>query len=67
MIENMTIAEATERLRKEGVRITTDVLRKGIIQNTFPFGSVIQKEKPVFYVWTKLLEDWISERSTDEQ
>ena len=65
MIPTMTAAQAAERLRAEGLRITPETVREGILQGQFPFGVCIMdgsrvKSCPVFSV---LLDRWIEERS----
>lgn len=63
-IENMTVEEATQKLRALGVKITATVLRDGIAQGRFPFGSYIKTEKSCkCYVWTRLFEKWVNERT----
>lgn len=65
-IETMNAAEATEWLRARGMRISPQMLVRGIRTNAFPFGSVIPPEKdgeaPRTYVYTVLLEEWAAER-----
>lgn len=64
IIENMTVEEATQKLRAMGVRITAPVLRSGIAQGQFPFGNYIQTEKSCkCYVWTRLFNEWVAERA----
>lgn len=63
-IENMTVEEATQKLRAMGVKISATTLREGIAQGQFPFGSYIKTDKScVCYVWTRMLEKWIAERT----
>lgn len=66
IIETMTAAEATQRLRALGMRISPEILVRGIRSHEFPFGNVIPPEKPGesprTYVYTVLFEDWIAER-----
>ena len=65
-IEIMSAAEATEWLRARGMRISQQMLVRGIRGGAFPFGSVIPPEKdgeaPRTYVYTVLLEEWAAER-----
>lgn len=68
MIENMNTAQATERLRSVGIKISPQLLRLGIQQKVFPFGDCVVTEKgPRCYVYTKLLEDWIAKRTNGVQ
>lgn len=66
VIETMTAAEATQRLRELGMRISPEILVRGIRSHEFPFGNVIPPEKPGecprTYVYTVLFEDWIAKR-----
>lgn len=66
-IETMNAAEATEWLRARGMRISPQMLVRGIRGGAFPFGSVIPPEKdgeaPRTYVYTVLLEEWAAERT----
>ena len=66
-IETMNANEATEWLRDRGMRISTQMLVRGIRCGVFPFGSVIPPEKdgeaPRTYVYTVLLEEWAAKRT----
>lgn len=66
-IETMNANEATEWLRARGMRISSQMLVRGIRGGAFPFGSVIPPEKdgeaPRTYVYTVLLEEWAAERT----
>lgn len=66
-IETMTVEEATQKLRSMGVRISPTTLREGILQGQFPFGNCIKSEKSkktgVFFVWTRLFNEWVAERT----
>lgn len=54
--------EATERLRRAGMRITAETLRIGILNHAFPFGTAFETEKSlVAWVYPKKLEAWIKE------
>ena len=66
MIETMTVEEARVRLRKAGLGMGVETLRSGIKQGVYPFGIYIETVhgNAVFQVFTKLLEEWIAERST---
>ncbi len=69
-IETITPAEATERLRAMGVKISPDVIREGIQQKIFPFGDCIitkDKEGRSFFIYTKLFDKWIEERASERE
>lgn len=53
----LTAAEATERLRGMGMKISPEILRDGIEQGVFPFGSVVRSKNdtPRCYVYEKKL------------
>lgn len=59
----MTAAEATEQLRRMGMRISPEALRDGIDQGQFPFGNLIRKKgvNPVCFVYRKKLMEWAEE------
>jgi hypothetical protein len=65
MIEALTAAEATERLRAEGLRISPDTIRDGIQQGVFPFGDcVMSGDKPKWcYIYGPKLEAWIADKT----
>ena len=56
----ITAAEATERLRSMGMRISPEILRDGIEQGQFPFGAVIRSinDTPRCYVYEKKFNEW---------
>ena len=70
-IETMNAAEATEWLRARGMRISPQMLVRGIRAHEFPFGNVIPPEKdgeaPRTFVYTVLLEEWAAERMRAEK
>ena len=61
VIETMTPQEAAERLRATGMHIGVETLRQG----AFPFGTYIQSVNggPVYFVYKRLLDEWIKERA----
>lgn len=65
-IEIMTAAEATEWLRARDMKISPQMLVRGLRAHEFPFGNVIPPEKdgeaPRTYVYTVLLEEWAAKR-----
>ena len=64
MIPTLSVAEATEKLRALGVKISPDTLRLGLQQGVYPFGVHIKSERaPVYQVYAKLLDAWIAERA----
>lgn len=64
----LTAAEATEILRRCGLRISPEILRAGLQQKAFPFGTFIQGEKtPRCYIYENQLESWIRARSREEE
>ena len=66
-VKVLTVAEATEVLRRCGVRISPDLLRAGLQQRAFPFGTYIQTEKSSrCYVYKNQLEQWLKERSYEQ-
>ena len=69
MIETMTPQEATVVLRNCGMRISPETLRDGLKDRRFSFGTYIPKESGscVCFVYKKLLNDWIKERSAEQQ
>lgn len=68
MINALTAAEATERLRAAGLRISPETLRSGIQQGVFPFGDCVADGSKVkwCYIYSNLMEEWIAERSAKE-
>lgn len=63
-IRTITVAEATERLRAMGMKISPEIVRDGIEQRRFPFGDVIRTKSgsPRCYVYEKSLMEWASEK-----
>lgn len=66
MIEVLTAAEATERLRAEGLRISPETVRAGIQQGVFPFGDCVMENEKVkwCYVYQTKLDAWILDKAT---
>lgn len=64
MIETITVAEATEELRRLGLRISPDTIRDGLEQGKYPFGVHIKSRNGgnVYQIYTKLFRAWIDER-----
>lgn len=65
MIEALTAAEATERLRAEGLRISPDTIRDGIRQGVFPFGDCVMDDGKIkwCYIYRPKLEAWIADKT----
>ena len=62
-IETLTPQEATEILRRYGMRISPDVLRLGLQQGVYPFGVYIAGNgSPIYQIFRKQFNEWISER-----
>ena len=66
-IETITPAEATERLRALGMKISTTTLRDGIEQGKYPFGIYIKSKSGgnVYQIYKRLFDSWIAERATE--
>lgn len=65
MIDILTAAEATERLRAEGFRISPETVRDGILQKQFPWGSVIVDDAgrvKKCYIYAAELEKWLAQK-----
>lgn len=59
-IKTITVAQATERLRASGMRISPETLRDGLLQRAFPFGTAVKTEQSVAcWVFPSDLEEWI--------
>ena len=60
----LTAAEATERLRAMGMRISPEILREGIEQGRFAFGDVIRSknDSPRCFVYEKKLLEWAADK-----
>lgn len=62
----MTAVEAAERLRAEGLKISADIIRQGIHQGVFPFGTcVVDTGGRVrsCMIYAVQLDRWITDRS----
>lgn len=67
MIEVLTLEEATERIRAEGMRMSKDTLLGGIQQGVFRFGDCIERgngKAPWCYIYANKLEAWIEDKQT---
>ena len=67
MIETLTVAEATEKLRALGLRISAETLRKGLEQGVFPFGEHIQGRTGgnCYFIYRRLFDAWVKERAAE--
>lgn len=65
----LTAAEATERLRSMGMKISPEILREGIEQGAFPFGTVVRtkNDTPRCYIYEKRLMSWAEENGREVQ
>lgn len=65
----ITPEQATEILRSYGMKTSAVNLREALKQKVFPFGDCIQTPNgsPRFFVYKKLLDDWIKERLVKEE
>lgn len=58
--KTITAAQATERLRAAGMRMSPETLREGLLQKAFPFGIAVKTETSVAcWVFPKILDEWI--------
>ena len=66
-IEMMTVEQSVERLRGLGVRISPDLLRDGIEQGVFPFGSYIKSRNGgnEYKIYRRLFDEWVAERAVE--
>lgn len=59
-MKTISVAQATERLRAAGMRISPETLREGLLQKAFPFGIAVKTEQSVAcWVFPNDLEEWI--------
>lgn len=66
MIETLTVAEATEKMRTEGIKISPELLRDGIEQGAFPFGIHIKSRHGgnVYQIYKIQFDAWLAERES---
>lgn len=62
-LKTLGINETLDRLREHGMSIGQDVLSDGIEQGVFPFGICVREKKRNFFIFEKLLDEWIAERA----
>lgn len=65
-IVTVTPAEAVEILHSYGMNIGRAALCEGIKQERFPFGTFIQMEKEVYFIYLAKLNRWIADVLMDE-
>ena len=59
-MKTISVAQATERLRAAGMRMSPETLREGLLQKAFPFGIAVKTETSVAcWVFPNDLEEWI--------
>lgn len=64
----LTAAEAVERLRAAGMKISAPTLREALLRGAFPFGTaVIVNKEVVCWVFPRKLEAWINENLAPEE
>lgn len=64
MIETLTVQEATELLRSNGMKTSVDTLGRGLQQGVYPFGIYIQGKKgPIYQIFKVQFDRWVQERS----
>lgn len=68
-IRTLTLQECCERMREYGLKIGAEVLREGLEQGVFPFGTVVVPKTPTgadrrprVFIFAGLLEKWLMER-----
>lgn len=67
-IETISAEAASERLRALGLAISPTIVRDGLQQRVFPFGDCITTETSrKCIVYTRLLDQWIAERSVEQE
>ena len=66
-ILTITPPEALEILHSYGMNIGLQALYAGIRQGSFPFGTYIEMDRGVYYVYVAQLQKWITERLVDEE
>lgn len=63
IVKTLTINETLQTLREHGIAIGPEILSDGIEQGVFPFGVCIKKDRRNFFIFEKLLDEWIAERA----
>lgn len=64
-IETLPVSEAAEMIREAGIELTAEEIKLGLQQRVYPFGDCIMLDtgEPIFYIYKKLLLQWITDRS----
>lgn len=64
----LTAAEAVERLRAVGMKISAPTLREALLCGAFPFGvAVVVNKEVVCWVFPRKLDAWIKENLAPEE
>lgn len=67
-IQTINTQQATERLRRMGMKISPDTIRRGIQQGVFPFGDCIMTDRGAHcYIYVRLLDEWVKERLSEAE
>lgn len=68
-IEMMTVEQTVERLRSLGMKISPELLRDGIEQRVFSFGSHIKSRHggSEYKIYRRLFDEWVSARAVDRR
>lgn len=64
-IATMDLNECAAYLRDHGLRISNESLADGIQQGAYPFGVCIEGKRRIFQIFTRLVNEWISEREVE--
>ena len=64
-VKTLTINETLERLRAHGVAMGPEILSMGIEQGAFPFGVCVHKDRRNFFIFERLLDEWIAARAVE--
>lgn len=62
-IPTITPEKAVERLRGLGMTIGVETMREGLKSGVFPFGFAIRNRDCRYYIFEKLFDEWIKERT----
>ncbi len=66
MIRTVTVNEAVNMLRDNGLKIDPETLMLGLRQKVYPFGVAIERKQWVYQIFARQLKEWIKERSEYE-
>ena len=62
-INTLTINDCVEKMRSAGIPISAEILSQGIEQGVFPFAVCVKSINRRFFIFEKLLDDWLEQRS----